>query len=53
VGRFNEALAACETALTFYTDSADIWRKKAEVLRALGREDEAREAEQQADVLDR
>ena len=53
LGRFDEALAAFESALTFHTDSADIWRKKAEVLRALGREDEAREAEQRADELER
>jgi tetratricopeptide (TPR) repeat protein len=50
--RFDEALAAYDEALVLRPEIANVWRKKAGVLRALGRETEAQEAERQADGLE-
>lgn len=56
MGQLIEALAAYDEALTLDHDNHDeayALRKKADVLRALGRDVEAQEAEQRADELDR
>ena len=52
IGQYHEALAAYEQALVFWPDYPQVLHRKAGVLRALGREDEALESEQQADELD-
>lgn len=49
LGRLDEALAAYEQGLRFRPNHGEMWRGKAQVLRALGREAEAAEAEREAD----
>ena len=54
VGRYQEALATFDKALALDADYPHprLWREKALALRALGRDDEALDAEAQADALD-
>ncbi len=53
IGQYKDALTAYELALiTWPPDRPDVLRRKADVLRALGRDDEAREAEARAGELD-
>ena len=49
LGRDEEAVAAFEQSIGLRGYNPEAWRGKAEVLRALGREAEARKAERQAD----
>jgi tetratricopeptide (TPR) repeat protein len=51
--RFEDALAAINHAITLNANSPMTHRRKAAALRALGREEEAREAERQAAALER
>ena len=48
LGRHNEALSACDRAIALDPHYTPAWANNAAVLHALGREDEAREAEMHA-----
>lgn len=52
LGQYHEALTAYDEALALDPDYPRIWHEKATVLRALGRDAEAEQAEARADELD-
>lgn len=53
LGRYSEALSEFDARISLEPDLPGVFRKKAVVLRALGRDDEALVAEQRAEELER